>query len=78
MIPQNAYSYCKDDISKIENYENFMERIKIKVLTKIDFEQENISQTTRDYLNGYYNNNSNLSNSFLNIKYSTSSNDERS
>ena len=44
-----------------------MERIKIKVLTKIDFEQENISQTTRDYLNGYYNNNSNLSNSFLNI-----------
>lgn len=21
MIPQNAYSYCKDDISKIENYE---------------------------------------------------------
>ena len=63
----NGIFYSYFDKFKIENYENFMERIKIKVLTKIDFEQENISQTTRDYLNGYYNNNSNLSNSFLNI-----------
>lgn len=52
---------------KIENYENFMETIKLKVLTKIDFEQENIGQTTRNYLNGYYAGNSlNISNTMLN------------
>ena len=52
---------------KIENYENFMETIKLKVLTKINFEQENIGQTTRNYLNGYYAGNSlNISNTMLN------------
>ena len=29
MIPQNAYSYCKDDISKIENYKKAVNHSKL-------------------------------------------------